>query len=142
MVEEILLFSAGSLGRLVKRIADQNHRTIGLTSSQLSTLILLVRDGSANQKKIEEELNLTRASVSEMMDNLEKLGLVMREKDSSDARVRNIVITDEGKKKLEEARAFSASIETSLQSVISEEERTSFITICNKLKNVLEESLC
>ena len=60
----------------------------------------------------------------------------------TDARVRNIVITDEGKKKLEEARAFSASIETSLQSVISEEEKTSFITICNKLKNVLEESLC
>ena len=142
MVDEKLLFVAGSLGRLVRKVMDQNLRSIGLTSIQLRALLLIAEEDSANQKRIEEELNITRASVSEMMDNLEKLGLAVREKSVSDGRIRNIVITPKGMEKLNEARALIEAEENELSASINDEEKVSFIKICSKLRNVLEESVC
>ncbi len=142
MADDMLLFTAGSLGRLVRRIVNRNLRSIGITSAQISALIFIENNNGASQKEIEEELNLTRATVSAMTDSLEAMELAVREKDFSDARVRRIVITEKGRTLLARAKKLMDETEDALRSAISEEEKATYIAICHRFKNILEESLC
>lgn len=142
MADDMLLFTAGSLGRLVRRIVNRNLRSIGITSAQISALIFIENNNGASQKEIEEELNLTRATVSAMTDSLEAMELAVREKDFSDARVRRIVITEKGRTLLARAKKLMDETEDALRSAISEEEKATYLAICHRFKNVLEESLC
>lgn len=142
MAGQMILFTAGSLGRLVRRTINRSLKSLGLSSVQISALVFISENGGVNQKDIEDELNLTRATVSAMTDGLEECGFVTREKDPADARVRRIVITDKGRAILEKARELTEETEKILSSSISEEEKSMYFVITQKLKEVMEESLC
>lgn len=142
MANEMLLFTAGSLGRLVRRIVDRNLKSIGLTSAQIRVLLYIAKRDSAHQKKIEDGLLLTRATVSAMVDTLESMGLIVRKKDSDDARAWRIVITERGLEKIEEAKVSTEMVENTMLSVLSENERDMYMDITKKLRNALEENLC
>lgn len=142
MVNDMILFTAGSLGRLVRRIVDRNLKSIGLTSAQIRVLLFISRTECVHQKEIEEELLLTRATVSAMVDTLESMGLIVRQKDSSDARAWHIVITGKGLHKLEEAKESTDIVESTMLSVLSDDEKDMYMDVSKKLRNVLEENLC
>ena len=141
MANEMLLFTAGSLGRLVRRIVDRNLKSIGLTSAQIRVLLFIAKRDSAHQKEIEDGLLLTRATVSAMVDTLESMGLIVRKKDSDDARAWRIVITERGLEKIEEAKVSTEVVENTMLSVLSENERDMYMDITKKLRNALEENL-
>ena len=139
---ETLLFTAGSLGRLVRRTLDRGMRSLDLTTSQIRVLLCIAAGDGAIQKDIEDELLLTRASVSATADSLEALGLIVREKVDSDARLRRLVITDEGREKLALARRHTERVEAAMAAALSSEEKEDFMDICRRLRKVLEEDLC
>ncbi len=142
MATDMILFEAGSLGRLVRRVVDRNLRTVGLTAAQIRVLIYIAGRGEANQRDIEDELSLTRATVSSMVDILEGMDLIVREKDSGDGRRWRISLTDSGSRKLDEARNHMDCTETLITSSLTEEEKDMYMQVCHKLRNVLEGSLC
>ncbi len=142
MTGDTLLFMMGSLGRLVKRTFDRNLRSVGLTFVQISALTFLEGHDGANQKEIEEYLKLTRATVSAMMDSLAEQDLVVRERDESDGRAWHIFITEEGRKRVENARMLSIEMEKKLSAALADDEKEQYMRISQKLKNVLEEKTC
>ena len=142
MENDMLLFSAGSLGRLVRRTLDRNVRNLGLSTAQIRVLIYLSGNSGAVQHDIEESLSLARATVSQTVDSLEAMGLINREKVAADGRLRRLVLTDEGRRKLESSKRYADDVERSMLDAISSEERDAFIDICRRLRNVLEESQC
>jgi MarR family 2-MHQ and catechol resistance regulon transcriptional repressor len=85
----------------LKKVHAKNLGAERLTTPQFGVLDVLMRKGSIPLKKISDELMVTGANITCVMDNLEKEDLVKRVHSKSDRRVINAEITNKGKQKLE-----------------------------------------
>lgn len=75
-----------------------------LTASQGRTLTVL-RRGPAAMRTLAENMTCDASNVTGIVDRLEKRGLVRREADPSDRRVKNVVLTAEGERVTDAIRA-------------------------------------
>ncbi|MFI9122500.1 MarR family winged helix-turn-helix transcriptional regulator [Streptomyces bikiniensis] len=75
-----------------------------LTASQGRTLTVL-RRGPAAMRTLAENMTCDASNVTGIVDRLEKRGLVRREADASDRRVKNVVLTAEGERVTDAIRA-------------------------------------
>lgn len=79
----------------------------GITPSQAQALSTIYTYGSLPQKDIASNLNCTGGNITMVLDNLEKVDLVKRERSKEDRRNVLVSLTDEGKKvarKVDKAR--------------------------------------
>ncbi len=72
-----------------------------LTSPQFNVMDVIYKNGSLPLKKISEELMVTGANITCVVDNLEKEGFVKRVQSSEDRRLINVELTPTGKSKIE-----------------------------------------
>ncbi|MEU7023524.1 MarR family transcriptional regulator [Streptomyces sp. NPDC046203] len=75
-----------------------------LTVSQAKTLATL-RRGPASMRALAGHMTCDASNVTGIVDRLEKRGLVRREADASDRRVKNVVLTAEGERVADAIRA-------------------------------------
>ncbi len=68
----------------------------GLGITDMKTLSILLREGAMTAGRIAERLSLTTGAVTNLIDRLERRGLVIRQRDAQDRR-KVIVTVDEGK---------------------------------------------
>ena len=85
----------------LKKVHAKHLGTEKLTTPQFGVLDVLMKKGSIPLKKISDELMVTGANITCVMDNLEKEDLVRRVHSKSDRRVINAELTNKGKNKLE-----------------------------------------
>lgn len=85
----------------LKKVHSKHLSTEKLTSPQFGVLDVLKKKGSIPLKKISDELMVTGANITCVMDNLEKENLVQRVHSKTDRRVINAELTSKGKQKLE-----------------------------------------
>ncbi|HLK15077.1 MAG TPA: MarR family transcriptional regulator [Fimbriimonadaceae bacterium] len=85
------------------RAAEALHASVsrglaaeGLTASQFSTLKVLKHRGSLPQKEIASYLLKTGGNVTVVVDNLERAGLVRRDRDTKDRRLVLVTISESG----------------------------------------------
>ena len=64
--------------------------------SQVSALFFLYRKGSSGVSDIGEEMGVTSAAASQMLDRLVQQGLILRSEDPHDRRLKKIVLTEKG----------------------------------------------
>jgi DNA-binding MarR family transcriptional regulator len=97
---------------LRRSLSAQLQSEHGLTVNDYEALLLLSRaeDGQLRRVDLAERLQLTPSGVTRLLDGLEKLGLVCKGNCTSDARVTYAVITDPGRKKLEDASCGHTSL--------------------------------
>ncbi len=97
----------GALGFLLNKGTQALHRQLNrnfissgfeITSEQWSILVFLHHCDSKSQNEIAEKTFRDKVSVTKIIDNLEKSGLVYRTPDEKDRRVKRIVLTEKGKK--------------------------------------------
>ena len=80
----------------------------GLSSSQLNTLMRLHYRGSCPVSGIGDELGVTTAAASQIVERLSGMGLIERSEDPTDRRVRQVALTSRGRSLM--ARGFEARI--------------------------------
>ncbi len=85
----------------LKKVQAKHLGTEKLTTPQFGVLDVLMKKGSIPLKKISDELMVTGANITCVMDNLEKEDLVKRVHSKSDRRVINAELTSKGKQKLD-----------------------------------------
>ena len=68
----------------------------GLSMSQVSTMFFLYRKGCSGVSDIGEEMGVTSAAASQMLDRLVQQGLILRSEDPHDRRLKQIVLTEKG----------------------------------------------
>jgi DNA-binding MarR family transcriptional regulator len=68
----------------------------GFSMSQVSVLFYLYRKGSSGVSDIGEEMGVTSAAASQMLDRLVQQGLILRSEDQHDRRLKHIVLTEKG----------------------------------------------
>jgi DNA-binding MarR family transcriptional regulator len=75
-----------------------------LSMSQIGTLFLIHR-GSSNISDIAEELGVTKAAASQMLERMVQQNLILRTEDPNDRRVKQVVLTDNGRQVVRESIA-------------------------------------
>src|SRR5688572_7265416 len=86
---------------LLARLAERN--TIGdLTFSQFAVLETLYHLGPLTQGDISAKILKSGSNITTVIDNLERDGLVRRERDTKDRRIIHVHLTEAGSRKIEE----------------------------------------
>ncbi len=79
-----------------------------------------------NITEIAEQIGIGKSTVTELVEKLEKKGLVTKEKQIDDKRYVKISITEEGKKVLDSTRQEYKNVLSSILSRVDEEEVLKF----------------
>ncbi|WP_426368460.1 MarR family winged helix-turn-helix transcriptional regulator [Streptomyces sp. E-08] len=94
-----------------------------LTASQGKALTVLCR-GPAAMRALAETMTCDASNMTGIIDRLEKRGLVRREADASDRRVKNVILTDEGERVTDAIRAKMRTTRDGLERLGSQERDT------------------
>ena len=120
-----------------KRVTDRNiERKVGLTAAQASTLHFIMNrsaEGSVYQKDIERCFGLRSPSVTGMVKQLEQKGLIRRETEAGDARLKRIVLTEEARRIEEQIHTCIFEMEDAISDCLTENERLGLQAILKKI---------
>ena len=117
---------------LLARLAERN--TIGsLTYSQFAVLEALYHLGSMTQGEVGSKILKSTSNITTVIDNLEKTGLVRRERDAKDRRVIHVHLTEAGSKKIETVFPGHVAALVEEFSVLSAREQEALGELCKKL---------
>lgn len=103
-----------------------------LTSPQFGVLEILYNSGSLSLKKISDEMMVTGANITCVVDNLEKEGFVKRTHSKEDRRVILADLTDSGRHKIESILPEYYKNISAMVSSLSENEQMTVINLLDK----------
>jgi DNA-binding MarR family transcriptional regulator len=109
----LLSISGRMVSGLFQRVLDAN----GLSAAGWHVLTLLGRTDGLPLRDVAERCYVSAATVTGVVDTLERDGLVERERDADDRRVIRVRLTKEGRRRLDKARR---SVTTALAPVFED----------------------
>lgn len=114
--------------RVHQHLADER-----LTESQFGVLEALHHLGALNQGELCRKILKTGGNLTVVVDNLERRGLVRRERDSGDRRVVNVHLTPAGDELIE--RVLPRQVQAIVRELgcLTEPEQEQLATLCRKL---------
>lgn len=130
-----------TLSNLIKKRIDYLSRESGLTGFQgylIGYLITETKKQDVFQRDVEKHLEISRASVTSILQLLEKNGFIRRESVQNDARLKKIVVTQRGIDADTQIKATLEQLELSMLDGISEEEFAIFKSVVQRIKSNLE----
>lgn len=126
-------------GQLLFRLWRASHtqtaaalQSIGLTPALFAVLNYLgARDG-AIQQQIGSAMGIDPSTMVSLVDQLERAGLAKRRPHPQDRRAREVTITPEGRRTLEQARKLAEEVEGVVLEGLSPAERGQLVTLLRK----------
>jgi MarR family 2-MHQ and catechol resistance regulon transcriptional repressor len=117
---------------LQARLAERN--TVGdLTWSQFAVLEALYHLGPLTQGEVSAKVLKSGSNITTVIDNLERDGLVCRERGIEDRRVINVHLTEAGTGKIEAVLPGHVAALVEEFNVLSAEEQETLAELCKKL---------
>lgn len=104
-----------------------------LRKVEYSILMLLLQNGPLSHKRLGQVLALTAPNLTLLLDRLQQRGLLRRERNLTDRRSQNIVLTEAGLRLSREAAAASGPMERELDSRLSAAERAMLLELLRKV---------
>jgi DNA-binding MarR family transcriptional regulator len=98
-------------------------RKSGLSMSHFGALFHIHRKGSSGVSELGDHLGVTSSASSQMLERLVQQDLILRSEDPDDRRVKQIVLTDEGNRILEEGVRARQRWLDDLAKTLSEDEK-------------------
>ncbi len=90
------------------------------------------------QKDLQEEFHVSKAAISDVVNSMEKKGIIRRETSLEDSRCNNIILTDLGIQCFKNIEHNNSLFNNKIINNISESDINKFISIINKIKNNIE----
>lgn len=109
-----------------RRLADENLQKEEITISQLRVIAFISKkgkNGTVYQKELEDHLCVRRSSVTSLLQNMEKNGILTRGGSEKDARIKTLILTEKGKKLDEKLIYYINTLEENLMDGFSPEEK-------------------
>ncbi|MGD2129810.1 MAG: MarR family transcriptional regulator [Lysobacterales bacterium] len=103
MEAEPLLVALRRIMRAVDLHSKKLEREVGLTVPQILVLLSVHAAGSLRVSDIARDVSLSQATVTSVLDRLEKKGYVRRERRQDDRRAVSITLTSEGAARVDDA---------------------------------------
>jgi MarR family 2-MHQ and catechol resistance regulon transcriptional repressor len=104
-----------------------------LTISQFGVLEALLHKGSLCQRDAAAKILKSTGNITLVIDNLEKRGLVRRERDTDDRRYLTVHLTEPGSELINKAFADVESAIVAEMSILSENDQELLGSLCKKL---------
>ena len=93
LLEEIMTNMGTGRRLMMTRMQRFTRKT---TTSQTEALFVIHQDGPITQKQLAEQMQLTPGSITQLVEQLERLDLVTRTPSKTDRRVTHVAVTDQG----------------------------------------------
>lgn len=87
-------FLAADISRMMRTEFDRQVSAVGVTRAQWMVLTRLARRPGCTQTELADMMEMERATAGRLLDRLEENGLVRREADPGDRRVRRVFPTE------------------------------------------------
>jgi DNA-binding MarR family transcriptional regulator len=132
---------ASDFGRLflrLHRLLDRRMARSGASLARTKVLMLLDREGPLRATDIAELFGLAPRTVTESLDALERAGLLRREPDPADRRVKRISITGEGRQAVAATEPLRLKLVDSIFGALAEGERAQLAHIVASLSAAVE----
>jgi MarR family transcriptional regulator, organic hydroperoxide resistance regulator len=120
---ESLDFLLAQVSRLHHTRAHTLLEAIGLYRGQPPVLRALWAQEGLTHTELAEHLHLTPATVTKMLQRMEKTGFVLRQPDSEDQRVSRVYLTEAGRAIRSQVQAVWQTMEQEVFAGFTEEER-------------------
>ncbi len=128
---------------LISKIKEKGNRFIieelnkngikGLVPSHGDILAVLYKYDKSTMKDIADEIHRTKPTVTVLVDKLEKLGFVKREKSSEDNRITYITLTSKGESFKKIFEKISCELNQMLHKNLTQEENTLLEKLLEKM---------
>jgi len=124
-----LVRASASVTSRVHAHLRQWHLTIG----QLGVLDALSHLGPLSQGELAKKHLMSNANITMVVDNLEKRGLVRRERQPDDRRIVKVHLTDEGRNLFRQVFSTHVSQVEKAMSILTREEQNELGRLCRKV---------
>lgn len=115
-------------GRVGRKMSDA-----GLTISQFGVLEALLHKGAMCQRDVAAKILKSTGNITMVIDNLEKQGLVKRERSLEDRRYCTVLLTEKGRTVIEAAFAEVEAAIVKEMGALTDEEQELLGNLCKKL---------
>ena len=127
------------LARLFTRKLNEQLSGTGITSSQYPVLVRLEQHKSLTQNELCEQLFIEPSTISKTLDNLEKMGLVMRTVDPHDKREKQVELTDKAKQNYPALLDLILDLQSRILEGIPQEDLEVFDRVLEKMEENLKK---
>lgn len=138
--EAMLLFLRTSSN--IFRVSTQRYEQYGISSGKFALLILLYRyqDTGLLATELAERAGITKATVTGLIERMERDGLVSRQDHPSDRRMSIIHLTDEGTSLMNDLLPIHFTSTSRIMSHLSEAEREVLLGLMQKIQLGISEA--
>jgi DNA-binding MarR family transcriptional regulator len=140
--EELVASSTFLLKRLgfaAKQNAMSAYDAAGISPYQFAILVLLDEEGvHETQASIADALGYDRGTLVGLLDELERQGLVERQRDPDDRRRHIVRVTADGRRRLGKLRRLAAQLEDEFLAPLDEDERRTLHELLLRLASLHE----
>lgn len=121
-------------GDVVSRSEAEFLARHGLNQARLIVLVLLdgAENGSLRSSELADHAKVSRATITGLLDTMEKAGLISRAADPHDRRAFNVKITPKGEKLLAAVQPQLMAWTQDILSALSPHERTQLVKLLRK----------
>lgn len=98
------------------------------------------RNNNIFQKDIESAFSISRSTVTNIVKLMEKKGYIQRVSVDNDARLKKLILTEKGMELNSVIRETVIENENRLNSILSQEEKDTFLSLIRKLRKGLENN--
>jgi len=119
--------------RTVVKLSERNIAKVGISLGEFHVLRTLVESGACPMVDLAKEQFISPPALTSIVDNLEKQGLVERERSEDDRRIINIKITNKGEKLFARAHPLYKQFFEEVMGVLTKQEISILLTMFDKL---------
>ena len=113
--------------------ATRHLTRAGVTPSQFGVLEALYHLGPLLPSQLAQKHLMSRGNITTVVDNLEKRGLVRRERDTTDRRIVRVSLTDEGRATVQEILPQHVSAIVAEMRCLTQQEQEEIGRLCRRL---------
>lgn len=133
-----ILISIRRIMRAIDLHSKQLSKISGLTAPQLVLLITLQKNGPMTPSAIAKQVSLSQATVTSILDRLDKAGFTRRDRSTDDKRVVNVCLTTLGQNKIAEAPELLQSGFLREFRKLDEWERTQLVSSLQRIATMMD----
>lgn len=126
------------LSKTHRKLAFREFAKIDLTEGQPKILSFLAKNNGCIQKDIADNCRIKPATVTSVLSNMEKAGLIYRSQNNENRRILNVFLTDKGVKAQKQVGIIFNKLDDLCFKGFSEEEKLQAIELLDRIQSNLD----
>lgn len=130
-----------SVNERFRMLRRERFRHLNLTGAQGMMMGMIAHQGPIKMSELSQHMNLSTSTVSEMVNRLEKLDMVIRKRDENDRRIVRVELSETYQKKSSKECGHFEKFASDLFSTATDEEIETILDGLNALDKLFESKI-